>query len=131
MDSGLTIRPTASVAETVYVRPEAPPVRTAVATTLAPSQSVTAAPDSARSAGHDPANNAAARPDTTREISLDPQTREVIFRIMDASTGLVREQIPAEAMLRLRTYLREQDRAAERRGPSEAAVDYRRVERVS
>src|SRR2546423_1696586 len=124
MDSGLTIRPTASAAEAVYVRPEAPPVRTAVATTLAPANSVTAAPESARSAGHDPARNAVAHPDTTREISLDAQTREVIFRVMDASTGLVREQIPAEAMLKLRTYLREQDQATERHGGTEPAVDY-------
>jgi FlaG protein len=131
MDSGLTIRPTASAAEAVYVRPEAPPVRTAVATTLAPSKSVTAAPEAARSAGHDPAQNAAARPDTTRVFSLDPQTREVIFRVMDASTGLVRDQIPAEAMLRLRSYLRDQDQAAERHASTEPAVDYRRVERLS
>ena len=105
MDSGLTIRPTASVAETVYVRPEAAPVRTAVATTLAPSQSVTAAPET-HSASYDSARRAVADQQTTRQIVIDPQSREVIYRVIDVRTGQVNHQVPDEALLRLKAYVR-------------------------
>ena len=108
MDSGLTIRPTASVAETVYVRPEASPVRTAVATTLAPSKSVTAAPESHNTPVHDPARHAVAEQLTTRQVIIDPQSREVIYRVIDARTGQVNYQVPDEALLRLKAYVREQ-----------------------
>jgi|SRR5215216_250594 len=105
MDSGLTIRPIASGAETAYVRPEAAAVPTSVATTLAPSQSVTAAPPVASSAGHDPAQNALLQ-QTTREFEFDAQTREVIFRVIDVRTGQVERQVPDAALLRLRAYTR-------------------------
>jgi hypothetical protein len=128
MDSGLTIRPTANVAETAYVRPEAAPVRAAVTTMLTAAKSVTAPVESARSAGHDPAYNTLAQQETTREVVLDPQTREVIFRVMDASTGLVEQQVPAEVMLKLRVYLREQTDETFGDAP---VVDHPRVERIT
>jgi hypothetical protein len=105
MDSGLTIRPTASVAETVYVRPEASPVRTAVATTLAPSQSVTAAP-ATQNSSYDSARHAVADQQTMRQIIIDPQSREVIYRVIDVRTGQVNHQVPDEALLRLKAYAR-------------------------
>jgi|SRR5215468_5086134 len=108
MDAGLTIRPTANVAETMLVRPEPVPVRTAVATTLGPAKSVTATADARRPAGYDPARNQAAQPQpTTRdEVFIDPQTREVIFRVIDIRTNQVDRQIPDEALLRMRAYNR-------------------------
>jgi hypothetical protein len=106
MDSGLTIRPTASVAESAYVRPEASPVPTAVATTLAPSQSVTAAAEAHNAGGHDSARNAVADPQTTRQVILDPQSREVIYRVIDVRTGQVNHQVPDEALLRVKAYVR-------------------------
>jgi hypothetical protein len=105
MDSGLTIRPTASVAETVHARPEVPPVRTAVATTLAPSKSVTAAPESHRTS-YDTARNGVADQQTTRQVIIDPQSREVIYRVIDVRTGQVNHQVPDEALLRLKAYVR-------------------------
>jgi hypothetical protein len=39
-----------------------------------------------------------------REIEIDPETREVLFKVTDAETGMVRWQVPAEALLNLRAY---------------------------
>ena len=120
MDSGLTIRPIAGSAETAYVRLEAAAVRTAVATTMAPAQTVTAANDSARSAGHDPSRNAPAQANVTREVVLDAQTREVIFRVIDVRTGQVQRQVPDAALMRLRAYNRTM---AEGKSPLDAGQD--------
>jgi hypothetical protein len=107
MDAGLTIRPTANVAEIALVRPEPAPVRPSVATTLAPSKTVTAAANSNRAHGHDPAQNAIAQQQQmTREVIIDAQTREVIFRVINERTGEVDRQVPDAALLRLRAYNR-------------------------
>jgi hypothetical protein len=104
MDTGLSIRPITSVAQTGVARPEPVPVRDAVATDLAPSQSVTAAVDST-AARNDPAQN---NPDSplSREIVIDAQSREVIFRVIDERSGRVVRQVPEEALLRLKAYVR-------------------------
>src|SRR5919197_2036273 len=94
MDSGLTIRPIPNVAETAYVRPEPAPVPAAVPTTLAPSNTVTAASGSGGAGVHDPARDAAAEKQTTRDIVIDAQTREVIYRVIDMRTGQVNRQVP-------------------------------------
>ena len=122
MDSGLTIRPIASGAEAALVRPEAPALRNAVATTLAPAQTVTAAADAGRSAGHDPARSQ--NQNLSREFILDPQTREVIFRVIDVRSGQVERQVPDAALMRLRAYLRtEQDgKAAKSESQSESTA---------
>jgi hypothetical protein len=102
MDSGLTIRPVAIGAETAFARAATPELRAAVATTLSPSQSVTAAAETNGSAGYDPALSQ----NLTREVILDPQTREVIFRVIDVRSGQVQRQVPDAALMRLRAYLR-------------------------
>jgi FlaG protein len=104
MDSGLSIRPIATGAEAAMVRPEAAPVKTAVATMLAPSKSVTAAHDTSRSAAEDSRNAAAQQ--SRREFSFDAQTREVIFRVIDVRTEQVERQVPDAALLRMRAYTR-------------------------
>jgi hypothetical protein len=104
MDAGLAIRPTTAVA--ALVRPEPTPVRTAVQTTLAASRSVTAAAGSDRLTGHDSARNALLQQQMTRELVIDSQTREVIFRLVDVRTGQVERQMPDAALLRLRAYNR-------------------------
>ena len=112
MDSGLTVRPTSNVAQPNVVRPEPAPVLQAVATDLAPAQSVTAAggTDAAR---QDPGQDA-----QVRKIVLDAHSREVIFQVLDAGSGRVVRQLPEEAMLRLRAYTRA---LAQGRTPNEAA----------
>jgi hypothetical protein len=102
MDTGLPIRPTGSAAQVSYVRPE-PAVRQAVPTDLGPAQSVTA------SAKASAARNESARssqPATARDIVIDAASREVIFRVVDVRSGRVVRQVPDEALLRLKQYLR-------------------------
>ena len=106
MDSGLTIRPIPNIAEMAYVRPEPAPVPAAVTTTLAASKTVTALPRAEGVAGHDSARYAALESRTTRDVVIDPQTREVIFRTIDIRTRQVQSQIPDAAVLRLRAYIR-------------------------
>ncbi len=105
MDSGLTIRPTGAAAQQSLVRAEPAPARQTVATELAPSQSVTASADTA-AVRNDGPKPAALQAQTTREIVLDPQSREVIFRVRDERSGRVVRQVPDEALLRLRAYQR-------------------------
>ena len=113
MDTGLAIRPTANATQAALVRPEPAPVRQAVATDLAPAQSVTATADS-----NAPRNDAARLVQDTqvRKIILDAQSREVIYQVLDQSSGRVVRQVPDEALLRLRAYTR----AAADGSPNEA-----------
>ena len=104
MDTGLPIRPTGSVAQTSYVRPEAAPVREAVATQLTAAQSVTAANNTAASRNEAPRK--AFAPQQSRDVVLDAQSREVIFRVVDVRSGRVVRQVPDEAIMRLRAYNR-------------------------
>jgi len=73
MDTGLTTRPTGSVAQVSYVRPEAAPVREAVATQLTAAQSVTPAADTTPSRNNVPRHSFA--PQTSRDVVLDAQSR--------------------------------------------------------
>ena len=102
MDTGLTIRPTGSVAQASHVRPE-PTARQAVQTDLTPAQSVTASA-AAFAVRNDP--RPAPQPTTARDIVIDAASREVIFRTVDVRSGRVVRQVPDEALLRLKQYLR-------------------------
>ncbi|MDB5600999.1 MAG: hypothetical protein JWN71_3043 [Xanthobacteraceae bacterium] len=104
MDTALTSKPPAAVAHAAFVRPDALPVREAVATELAAPKAVTAATDAA------PANTASKQPQAyTREITIDPQSREVIFRVIDVRSRQVVRQVPDQALLRMRAYTRALD----------------------
>jgi flagellar protein FlaG len=102
MDTGLAVRPTTAATQPSIVRPEPAPVREAVATDLAPAQSVTAA-TGAEAPRHDPASAADSQ---VRKIVLDAHSREVIYQVLDADSGRVVRQVPDEALLRLRAYVR-------------------------
>jgi hypothetical protein len=115
MDTGLAIRPTAGAAQPTIVRQDMAPVREAVATDLAPAQSVTAAAN-ASAARHDSTN--AVQDAHVRKIILDAHSREVIYQVLDAESGRVVRQVPDEALLRLRAYTRA---LADGRTPNEAA----------
>ena len=101
MDAGLTVKPVGA-APASGARPGERTVRTAVATELAPSQSVTAARDGARGAGHEPVRDALAQA-AARGLFLDPQTREVIYRAM---SGRADKGRPHGARLKLQAYRR-------------------------
>ncbi|HEX2654149.1 MAG TPA: hypothetical protein VHN11_10925 [Xanthobacteraceae bacterium] len=111
MDIGLNIRPTGSVAQTSAVTPASTPVRQAVPTVLAPSQSVTAATDA------DPAENKPQQPTNTQQLAdpsgnpnisqsviIDPETRQVIYRTLDVRSGQVIRQQPDKLMLSMTAY---------------------------
>ncbi|MFN0264140.1 hypothetical protein ACKTEK_09720 [Tepidamorphus sp. 3E244] len=40
----------------------------------------------------------------SRQIEIDPETRDVLLKIVDQNTGLVRWQIPAETLMNMRVY---------------------------
>jgi flagellar protein FlaG len=42
-----------------------------------------------------------------RKIEIDPNTRDMVFQLVDRDTGRVIRQTPDEAILRLRAYVRE------------------------
>jgi len=93
MDTGITVRPGASVVLADHAAaPAAAPQPTS--TELPPAKTVT--PVSARND----------LPATTRDVVIDPATREVIFRILDARSRQVLRQVPDEALLRVRAYAR-------------------------
>ena len=95
MDTGVTINSAAGVAAQGYA-PTTVASQDPSATELPPSKTVTpvAAPTPTR-------NDA---PTTTHEVLIDPQTREVIYRVIDVRSRQVVRQVPDEALLRMRAY---------------------------
>ena len=82
-------------------RPGVAPVHGAVATELAQAVSAIEASDAVRL---DPMRTAATQPDT-RDVILDAQSREVIFRATEWSRRVTR-QVPESAARRLKAYAR-------------------------
>jgi hypothetical protein len=104
MDAGLTIRPIGSAPQAAASRPEPIPVRQAVATNLAPSQSVTAT--TGGGATRNEPTRVPTEPLTTHEVAIDPETRELIYRLVDVRTGRVIRQSPDKLMLSNTVYSR-------------------------
>ena len=95
MDSGLTIRPSDSAAQTSIVRPSTASVHQAVATVLAPSKAVTAADRT--TATRNDSRSVASEPATRIDIAFDKKTKTTVYRIIDARTGRVIVQVPHRA----------------------------------
>jgi uncharacterized FlaG/YvyC family protein len=109
MDTAFTSKPSAPVAAAAFVRPDVQPVREAVQTELAAPKAVTAVTNAvtANTANTGSSNEVAQRAAPfTREILIDPQSREVIFRVVDVRSRQVVRQVPDEALLRMRAYTR-------------------------
>ncbi len=97
MDAGITIKPSAGVVMQDY----APPVAVSTdpnATELPAAKAVTPANVTQAS------RNDAQSQSTTHEVIIDPQTREVIYRLIDVRSRQVVRQVPDEALLRVRAY---------------------------
>jgi len=93
MDTGITVRPnTGAVLQDHAATPVAP--AEPVATELPAAKTVT------------PVATRNDLPPTTHDVIIDPQTREVIYRILDARSRQVIRQVPDEALLRVRAYAR-------------------------
>jgi hypothetical protein len=102
MDAGLPIRPVGGIAVTGDNRPPAGATPASVATELPATKAVGGAAESS-AAQNPPANNSGADA-TTQTVTIDPQSREVIYRVIDARTRQVIQQVPSEALLRNRAY---------------------------
>jgi hypothetical protein len=107
MAAGLTIKPVAGVAVADYARPVAAATAGSVATDLPDNKTVSP------TANTTPVRNDTPRPDNspeasyvTRTLLIDPQSREVIYRVMDMRTRQVLWQVPDAALLRNRAYAR-------------------------
>jgi len=106
MDAGLTIRPVAGVAVTDYVRPAAAATAGTAPTDLPAEQTVTPAPSATPARNDSPQPGSSDSDYTTSSITIDPQSREVIYRVIDSRTRQVIKQVPDETLLRNRAYSR-------------------------
>jgi len=113
MDVGLTTRAPGTTALISETHPAPLPVRNAVPTELAPSQSVTAATDSAP-ARNDATHGADAGPQTTQDVVIDPQTHEVIYRVIDVASGQVVSQVPDQMAVQIAAYTQAVQRAVDK-----------------
>jgi hypothetical protein len=121
MDTG-SIRQVGSAAATAYVRPEPIPVRQAVPTQLAPSQSVTATADASPTRNDAP--HLAPAPTTAHNVFIDPATREVVYRVVNVPSGQVISQVPDPVELQLAAYTKAVQRAVDKgKTPTEAQVE--------
>jgi hypothetical protein len=103
MDTALAIKSGPNVAVPDYTRPESAPVQAAVKTDLAAPDTVSAATDSNTARNDLLQKNADSQ---SRQYYVDPQTHEVIFRVMDTRSRQILRQVPDEAFLRMRAYAR-------------------------
>ena len=105
MDAAVAIKPVVSVVS-VHAAPAVAPAP-AAPTELPGLKSVSPAPVIP------PARNETRHADpipgsTTRDAIIDPQTREIVFRLLDARTRQVIHQVPDQALLRAQAYARAQ-----------------------
>jgi hypothetical protein len=96
MDTGVSIRPNANVAPQSYA-PAAVTSPDPATTTDLPATKAVAASNAATETRND-------APATAHEVVIDPQTREVIYRVIDVRSRQVVRQVPDEALLRTRAY---------------------------
>ncbi len=105
MDSSLRVK-SIGAASASYARPDSSPLRAGILTELDPSQTVTAALDTAAATDDDVPRTAPPLQAALRDVLIDPQAREVIFRAMALRNGRPLEETPEEAMLKLKAYTR-------------------------
>jgi hypothetical protein len=101
MDAGLAINPVVSVVSTRAATPVA--VAPAVPTELAEAKVVGPVINPAP-ARNEPRQSQASIDTTTRDAIIDPQTNEVVYRVLDTRTRQVLQQVPDQAMLRMQAY---------------------------
>jgi len=96
--TGFTVTPVSGAAASGYVVPAAVQGTTTPANTVAPTPDTTSTPNGARQ----PA--AASTGSFTQKFTIDPQTHEATYRLVDARTQQVIQQVPDEALLASRAY---------------------------
>jgi hypothetical protein len=103
MDAGMAIKPVVSVVSThaqpaVALAPAAP-TELPAAKTVGPV--VNPAP-----ARNEPQRLELTTYHTTHDAIIDPQTSEIVYRVLDARTRQVLHQVPEQALLRMQAYAR-------------------------
>ncbi len=106
MDAGIAAKPIIGVAPTDHARPAAVAAQGAAPTELPEAKVVNPLPEAA-SARNDaqPSGNPSPAYDI-HGYTIDPQTREVVYRVMDLRTRQVLWQVPDAALLRRNAYSR-------------------------
>jgi hypothetical protein len=103
MDAGIIIKPVAGIVVAENVGPAAAAGHDAAPTDLPAAKAVNPSPDPT------PTHNDTPRPGTspayiTHNFVIDPQSQEVIYRVMDSRTRQVLWQVPDALLLRNRAY---------------------------
>jgi hypothetical protein len=102
MDAGLALKPAVNMANS-HAQP-------AIASAPATPTDLPAAKSVRPAVNSEPARNerrpTTAGGRTTHDAIIDPQTREVVYRILDARTRQVLHQVPDQALLRMQAYSR-------------------------
>lgn len=114
MSTDFSVRPVGVPAQTPLVRPASEAARDGVRTQLPPAQTVTA------SEASKPARRESVQIDRerlSRQMVFDPETADLVYRVIDRRTENVVQQVPDEARRRARAYFRELERAKEAERP--------------
>src|SRR6266853_1050817 len=93
MDAGLTIKPVAVVAVADYARPAAAAGQAATPTDLPEAKAVNPLPNATPAQNHTPDPQTSGATYTAHNFVIDPQSREVIYRVMDMRTRQVLWQV--------------------------------------
>lgn len=67
--------------------------------------------------------------ETKTKIDLDPETSSVVFKSIDAESGDIVQQFPAEAILKLRAYARESTEVKPAESVASGAQDVEHVDK--
>jgi hypothetical protein len=137
MDLGTTTKSAAVMAPPAPARGETTAAPGAVRTDL-PARSVVTATKPAEKVRYEPTDAArdmvtrelALRSSTRRQMDIDEATSAVVTKVIDEESGKVVRQMPEEALLRMRAYIREDIERANEATP-DTAGEAVRVERIA
>jgi hypothetical protein len=127
MDAGLALKPVLNVASS-HAQPAvaaAPAALTDLPAAKAVSPLVKSEP-----ARNDPRSTKANTGSTIHDAIIDPQTREVVYRVLDARTRQVLHQVPDQALLRMQAYSRAQAARALANGENPVAAAQAAAQKV-
>jgi hypothetical protein len=105
---GATVNPVGSVTAASYARPAVTAIPAAAVPRFAARQTANASTDIPGARAPPPSAN----PNIARTITIDPQSREVIYRVIDMRISQVLLQVPDVALSRCKAYLQTPTKAS-------------------
>ena len=108
MDTGIAVKPVTGVVATDHARPAVAAAPTATPTDLPQAKAVNPPAESAPAQNQTPAPRPSGTAYINHGLVVDPQSQEVIYRVMDMRTNQVLWQAPDAALLRRRAYAQAQ-----------------------